>query len=303
VLAALRPWRHRTHDFLLAALVRATLIVLRLLPLSLALPLSRALAFMVFCLSTRDRSRAIAQLQEMLELTPTQARRTAREVFERIGEGVIELLHLPVRDPGLERSVRVEGLHHLTAALEQGKGAIWMTGHLGNWELMAMKMAALGVPFQVVARRVNYPRLDRMLTAFRERHGVHALMRGEDTSPASLARTLSAGHVLGILVDQATRVPGLPIPFFGRAAHTPSGAARLALHTGAPVLIGRIERVRPLEHVIWIGAPLELPEAASCEARIALLLERVNHHLEGAVRADPASWPWFHARWKPVRWR
>jgi KDO2-lipid IV(A) lauroyltransferase len=88
------------------------------------------------------------------------------------------------------------------------------------------------------------------------------------------------------------------VPFLGCPARTPSGAALLALDTGAPVITGFIRREGVGTHVLYISPPLVVPSEGPVDARVHAILAQANARIEAAVRAAPADWPWFHARWR-----
>jgi KDO2-lipid IV(A) lauroyltransferase len=106
-----------------------------------------------------------------------------------------------------------------------------------------------------------------------------------------MLRVLRRGEVLGVLMDQDTRVPSVFVPFFGKSASTPKGGATLSRLTGAQVVVGTIHRTANAVHVIDV-VKCELPRD---ERDATALLTAV---LEKRVRRHPADWLWFHERWK-----
>ena len=117
------------------------------------------------------------------------------------------------------------GSQVLDEALEGGRGVIFVTGHVGNWELMAAALASLGYPIHTVAKRSYDPRFTEMIEQTRADFGVRAIYRGDAGAAAAMIRVLRKNGVLGFLIDQDTDVPSVYAPFFGRAAKTPSGPA------------------------------------------------------------------------------
>jgi KDO2-lipid IV(A) lauroyltransferase len=168
---------------------------------------------------------------------------------------------------------------------------VFATLHLGNWELMAVALARAGYPISTVAKESHDPRFTRLLARERARFGVECIYRGRPGAVAGILRALKRGRVLGLLIDQDTRVPGVFVPFFGREAFTPVAAAAIALRTGAPVVVGTIRRLRGGGHEVTIE-PCPLP--AGERDATALITRR----FEERVRRRPSQWVWFHERWR-----
>jgi hypothetical protein len=176
-----------------------------------------------------------------------------------LGRSAFEVLMLSRRShPPIERLCAVEGEERLKAALAAGRGVIFLTGHFGNWELMAALVTRRGYPSSVVATPVYDQRLDRLLVDARARHGVHTISRGSPSAARHLLSGLRRNAILGMLIDQDTDVDGVFVPFFGRPAYTPSGPAALALKTGAAVIFGFILREGALRHRLILQGPIEL---------------------------------------------
>ena len=179
----------------------------------------------------------------------------------------------------------------LAEARGGGRGVVFASAHLGPWERVAASLVHAGVPLVTLARAAYDPRLTRVLVALRERHGVRAIFRGTEGAAARIVRTLRAGGVLGAPMDLASRVPTLDVPFLGVPAPTPLGPARLALRTGARVVVGtyteaELIRIREIPTV----------DLAAGDEGERELLRRVNDELSARIRAAPAHWPWMHDR-------
>ena len=202
-------------------------------------------------------------------------------------------------------ATEVEGLDALRDALEDGSGALVVSGHLGNWEIGGSGVAARGIPFDAVARRQANPVIDRMVNRARERLGMRIIPMGGATRHA--LRALRSGRVVGLVADQDARQRGLFVPFFGRAASTFRGPAILALRSGAPVFAASsvrqpdgTYRIR-LRRVPVPGAEPEKGggDRAGDESRREWeLTAALAAALESAVREYPTQYLWHHRRWK-----
>lgn len=224
-------------------------------------------------------------------------RRTARQVFVQAGKNVADLIWLPkLNVSNIEDLVRIRNGHRLDEAMALGRGVIVITGHIGNWELLAAGYALRGYPVSAVARQVYDPRLDRMLNDLRKNARVRGISR--DSGLREMIRVLRRGELLGVLMDQDTRVRGAFVPFFGRLAHTPVGPVMLAMKTGAPIIPMAIHRQPDETHVITVMPPVKLRYTEDREADLLFNTWRCTRVLEEFIRRQPAQWVWMHNRWK-----
>jgi LPS export ABC transporter protein LptC len=150
--------------------------------------------------------------------------------------------------------VRMDGAQALDEALAGGRGAIVVTGHCGNWELLAAWVAASGYPLTVVVRRVNDARFDALIVDFRRAAGVEVLVRDDPAFLRAVTDALRRNRLVALLIDQDMRGAGVFVPFFGRPARTPPGAAVIALRARVPVVTAFIHRRPEGGHVARFGA-------------------------------------------------
>lgn len=220
-----------------------------------------------------------------------------RANFEHLGATAVESLGLArtTRAELLARC-RFEGLEHLDAALAQGRGALVLTAHLGNWELAGLAMAARGYPFFAVGRRQANPLIDGRVTRLRESFGGTLIHHREAVRP--VLRALRQGALVAFLMDQrALRREAVGSRFFGQPVVTNQGLALLALKTGAPVVPGFDERVGE-RHVIRLHPALPPPEEKGRPEQVRAYTERFDAAIEEAVRRTPEQWFWVHRRWR-----
>jgi Kdo2-lipid IVA lauroyltransferase/acyltransferase len=245
-------------------------------------------------LAPRDRKRALEHLAIAFpELTPEARRRIARDCFRHLGTSGGEALHLLRRGAGgLADHVRVEGFEHFERLRREGRPAVLVSAHCGNWELVHAGLNARGLDMPVVVRRLDEPGLDALVAAFRQRVGTPTIVRGAPGAARGLLRALRGGGVVGLMVDQDTRVDGVWVPFFGRPAYTPSGPAEMSRRFDAPAVPTFAERLADGSHVVRVHEPIELP--ADVSEATAILTARV----EDEVRRVPAQWAWIHRRWR-----
>lgn len=198
----------------------------------------------------------------------------------------------------IEALCEVEGQEHMDSAFEQGRGVMLATAHCGNWELQAASLPTAGIPLMSAVRELDHRRLDRLVTKMRTRFGTEIVPRGP-TAGKHLVRKLARNGATGLLIDQdIPSIPGVFVPFFGRPAWTPSGAAMLAIRRRSPVVPGFIHRRADGTHTNEFHPPLEIPEGGSLEDRVEELTAAATACIERQIRAHPEQWVWMHRRWR-----
>ncbi len=296
------PLRKRIKRSVRSTLVRAVIRLLGLLPLRPALALGGLAGRAAFHLARGTRRLALASLaQAFPERTEAERRALAREMFVHLGRDALELAAVRSYDARLEAYVELTPPTLLQEVIARGKGMVFVTGHVGNWELLARRIARAGIPNAVIAKAGGDERLNEFAEGFRADGGVATLWREDSDTGRAIIRTFRQGKALGLLIDQDTKVQGVFVPFFGREAWTPRAAADLAMRFGAPVVVGTIHRrgPRPLDgHRVEVTEIPFASEPPDREAEVVRLTAACSAALEEAIRRHPAEWVWMHQRWK-----
>lgn len=281
----------RAHAIAVATHLLAALF--RLLPWRSAQAVGRPLGRLAWRFSRRDRYRMMEHLALAFpERSQAELERLCRDCYAHLGTTATEILWLFTRDcRAVLRHTEMEGVDQVRALRESGRPLLLITGHCGNWELLAARVNCSELGVTVVVRALDEPPLQRLVESFRARFGTRAVERGEAGAARVLLRSLREG-TLGMLIDQDTRVDGVWVPFFGRPAYTPVGAARLALRRRAAVVPVFIERRRDGSHLLRFGSPLDLPDD---EVEATALMTRA---IEEQIRRVPEQWVWMHRRWR-----
>lgn len=275
-------------------MIRFLSLALGAVPRRAALAFGRLLGALWWTVSRRDRRRALEHLAFALpELSEEGRHGIARAVFLHQGMNGAELLHLFRRNPlAIVPRVEAHGWELLEAARATGRPVLILTGHCGSWELLAPLLRKRGIPIAAVARPAHDSRLDALIVALRAHLGTTTIARGSAGAARQLLATLRKGGLLAMLIDQDTKVDGVWVPFFGRPAFTPVGAAELALRQKAIVLPFFIERKADGDHLLRFLPPLDLPD----DPREATAL--MTRAIEEQVRRRPEQWVWMHRRWR-----
>jgi KDO2-lipid IV(A) lauroyltransferase len=231
------------------------------------------------------------------ELTPEARERLAQEVFRQFvlfGFELLELLLAPLSH--IRRKVIIVGQEHLAAALSQGRGAIAIAAHAGNWEYTVMGYGLQYGPEVVVGRELDHHLGRRLARYLRERAGNR--MIDKQRGLKDILRHLKQNHTVGIVIDQNTAAEeGLLVDFFGHPARTTPVAALLA-RRGVPVLPTPSRRLPDGRHLMVIFPPIPMEKTGNAQVDIKRHLELQSRAIEAWVRAEPSQWLWLHRRWK-----
>ena len=222
----------------------------------------------------------------------------ARESYVNLGRTSLEAALMERRSPQelLDLFERVEGFEHIEDALKQGRGALLVTGHLGNWELGGSYIAARGIPVDAIARHMGNRVFERYLTRVRERFGVKVVF--DDHAVRHTLRSVRDNRIVGFLSDQG--VLGLAstfVPFFRRLAKTPRGPAVFALRLQVPVVFVAAMRL-PSGKYRLVVEQIAFEDTGDREADVVALVANYTARLEYWVTQYPGQYFWQHRRWK-----
>ena len=261
----------------------------RALPEPAFLGVGAALAGHGAAAAPRLRRRTVAQIAARLDVSVREAEAIAARMFRHFGTMAAELAIFDRLVARIDAEVELceADAVHLRALQREAGGLIIASGHLGNWELMAARLArALRRP-AVFARAPADARWAQWLSDRRAGAGIVTQARGEAAGPWRSLRRL--GAAVGLLVDRRTAEPSVRVPFFGAPVWASTAPARLHRATGWPVVVATTARRPAGGHRISIDRLEDVPAAE--------LTARIQAQLEARIRARPEAWIWFHDRW------
>ncbi len=221
----------------------------------------------------------------------------AREVFCHLGLSLVETCRLyHGKGNSLIDRIEIRGMENYEKACSRGKGLIFLGGHCGNWELMALAYAPLfKAPLSVVARRQNNPYLNSMVERMRMHYDNTVIYK--DNALRKMISVIRKDGTIGLLVDQ-TVFPdeGYLIDFLGRPAWASKAPVLIARKTGVSILPAFIHREEG-RHVIEIHPPIQF-EGEPDEQGWKDDVKTYSLAIERFIIANPTQWYWVHRRWK-----
>ncbi|MGQ0538436.1 MAG: lysophospholipid acyltransferase family protein, partial [Gemmatimonadaceae bacterium] len=181
-------------------------------------------------------------------------------------------------------------------ALRAGSGVVLVTGHVGSWELAGAYVAARGFPFDAIARRMRNPLFDAYITRARERVGMRIV---HDSDAVRLTpRALRSGRAVGFISDQGVKgLASTYVPFFGRPAKTPRGAAVFAYRFAVPAFFVAA-MLRPSGKYWFHVQEIPVERAGDREEAVDRTVAAYTRILETLVRRHPDQYFWMHRRWR-----
>ena len=228
-----------------------------------------------------------------------ERRKIVRQVFTSLGRQFAEVCLFPkYTRENVNRTVTYDGYENFDRASQRGKGVLFLTGHVGGWELSAFAHSLYGHPLHFVMRPLDNPYLDALVRRYRTMHGNTPILK--DDPARELLRAMKAGATVGILMDTNMTPPeGVFVDFFGIPACTASGLARIALRTDAAVVPGfTIWDPILRKYRLRFDPAVPLIRTGNNDADIVANTARFTKVIEEVVRRYPDQWLWVHRRWK-----
>ena len=270
------------------------------LPRPLARLVGIALAQVIGLLHGKLRRVGMRNLQLAFpEMRTGERRKIVRGVFTSLGRQFAEVCLFPrYTAKNVSDVVIYDGFENFDRASQRGKGVLFLTGHLGGWELSAFAHSLYGHPLYFVMRPLDNPYLDALVRRYRTMHGNTPILK--DDPARELLRAMKRGSTVGILMDTNMTPPeGVFVDFFGITACTASGLARIALRTDSAVVPGFTLWDPVLrKYRLRFDPALKLQRTGNNEEDILANTQLFTKVIEDFVRRYPDQWLWVHRRWK-----
>ena len=271
------------------------------MPYRCALKTGGLLGLLLFRVWGGRRRIAVDNIEQALRAGSLQpaasAEAIARESFINLGMAFAEVVRIYYgRGDHILRNVEIRGREHYREAKSRNRGVIFITGHCGNWELLALAFGSSCDRISVVARAQDNPRLNGLIEKVRGRYGNRVIYK--KGALRDILSALRKNGTVGILMDQAVvKDEGFITDFLGRGAWTTKMPALIARKTGAAVLPAFIHREGG-RHIVTIHPEVRLAGYGDTGEALVENTRLLSGFVEAYIRQHPTEWLWIHRRWK-----
>ncbi len=267
------------------------------MPHSWLLAMGKGLGILYYKLIKKQRELAIKQIRRSLDLSQEEAERIIRQSFINMGRNFFEVLYMPhLNKENFSRYIEIDHLERMEAALAEKHGVVVLTGHVGNWEWLSAAFTMNDMPVTAIAKPQPNMQYTRVLDDLRATINVEIFSRGTSELLAA-ARALKHGKILGFLADQDGGPGGAFVPFFGKLASSPMGAAVFAKKFNSPVLPAFILRQPDGHHKVVIGEVMHYEDTGDSDKDLYDFTYKMTKIIEKIIRENPTQWLWFQHRW------
>jgi KDO2-lipid IV(A) lauroyltransferase len=288
--------------FLLQALVLYIFTLpIALMPLRIAQKIGSMLGTVIFFLWHSRRKIGIENVKRVISKgylpKNTDPVLIVKQTFQNLGRSLVEVIKVyHGRGEEVFSNINIEGLEHLRQAQKKNRGILFITGHCGNWELLALTASYRVVPLKVVARRINNPYINALVERVRKSYGNSVIYK--HGAIRQILTTLKENKAVGILIDQSV-IPseGILIDFLGSPAWSTKAPVLIAKKTGTPVLPVFIQR-NGKGHIIKIYPEIEILQNRMHQDSFVTAVSVLHSYVERYVMENPSEWLWIHRRWK-----
>jgi KDO2-lipid IV(A) lauroyltransferase len=226
----------------------------------------------------------------------------AMQSWDSLGRTSGEMPHLasmPVYGP--DARANVFNPERLDAVRESGRGAVFVSGHFSNWEVMVSAICNRPLDCLITYRAANNPYIDRRITDARHAYGIKVLApKGDGTR--DIMNALSTGRSVALMNDQKFN-EGVQVPFFGLTAMTAPGPTKMALKYDVPLIPMTVRRTGPGRYDIFVHEPIDFDRTLPRREAILDGVTRLTAFIEDEVRANPGQWFWQHKRFDKAIYR
>jgi KDO2-lipid IV(A) lauroyltransferase len=231
--------------------------------------------------------------------TEAERKEVTRKMVRNLGWMAAEFARFPrLTKENIEKVVILEGHENFLEGQRRGHGVLYLTGHIGAWELSSFAHALYGYPLHYLARPLDNQRLDALINQYRGSSGNRPIFKNE--SARVMLKILKGSGTIGILADQNTMPEeGVFVDFFGKSACATTGIARVALHTDAAVVPGYAYWDQAMQkYRLRFEPPVDLVRTDDAERDVFRNTQRFAKTIEEIIRKHPDQWVWIHKRWK-----
>ena len=293
--------RNGPKAWLTYAAMRVVVAVLRCFPVNWNLVTARVFARIWWLAIPRHRQRAREHLRIAMgdELSDEDVERLARQSFAQLAMFAVDFIFVPhlINEWTWARYVRLREMRDALRVMLDGKGALLLTGHFGNWELAGYLLALFGFDVAAIMRPLDNVYLNRYVVSIRKHRGLELIDKvgAMDVAESVVQR----GGALGFIADQNAGSKGLFVDFFGVQASTYKSIGLLAMATDTPIVVGYAHRVNNrFEFEVGVERVIRPDEWKRQDDPLRWITQEYSHAIEASIRRAPEQYLWIHRRWK-----
>ena len=267
------------------------------LPLKAGYKLAEVISDTRYLFAYQDRRAVRGNLKVIFpQKSDREIRQIRIRIFRNFAKYLVDFFRFSKIDQEyIRQNIRLENLHYIDQALREGKGAIALTAHLGNWELGGIVIPLLGYPFWAVA----LPHKDKRVNAFfnfqRESKGLKVIPLGR--AVRKCLDVLKNNEIVALAGDRDFTEKGMVIDFFGKPTFLPEGAAAFALKTGARIVPGFMFRNKDDSFTLRMEKPIEFIPTQNNQDDLIRLIRQCKMVIEDYIRKYPEQWYMFRRFW------
>lgn len=267
-------------------------------PLGFCYAVARAASDVAWLFMPVQRENAIENMARVLgkDRRDPEVHRKTKAAFRNYGMYLADFLRLPRLTPEeIEKKAQFQGWEYVDEALAAGKGLIFISAHVGNWDLGTALFALRGYPVSVVAETFHPKKLNDLVQGHRLQHGAKVIPL--ETAGRRVLGALRKNEILGLLIDRPDPEAGVLVKFFGGPTEVPAGAALLALKTGAKLVSGVIVRNPDHTYSGFLNSHFDTELTGDLSTDVGLLTQRIMDSMEAFIREYPEQWFIFRRMW------
>ncbi len=269
------------------------------MPLSILRKVATFFAFLAFYLVPRIRKDGYKHID--YAFGDTLSKKEKKKILWNAAKNMFfvafEFPHLPrLAEEKYEKVASYKGVEYIENYKINKQGALFISAHLGNWEMMASLMSSYGYPVAEIVREFDDPQLNNVIDSIRTAAKIKTIPK--DQSANQIIKLLKEGWFVGMLIDQSPRDNGAPTLFFDKPCWSTIGPAYIYARTKVPVHPVSMTRNNDGTLVLEIFPPLELVHTGNLKEDILKNTQICQNAIENIIRQHPEQWLWFHRRWK-----
>lgn len=267
------------------------------MPLKVAYSLAVIFSDLHYIFADKDKARVRKNLKAIFpHKSEKEIRRIRIRTFRNFAKYLVDFFRFAkINEAYIKKYIKIEGKHYFDQVLAEGKGAVVLTAHIGNWELGGIVISLSGYPFWVVALPHKDKNVDKFFNHQRESKGVKVIPVGK--AAGQCMKVLKNNEFVALVGDRDFTKNGITIDFFGKPTLFPIGPAFFALKTGASILPGFMIREKNDTFTLKMEKPIKPVHTGNREHDIKTIVMHYKNIIEDYIRKYPDQWYMFMQFW------